>query len=198
MENKKGGTTLLPEEVLKIIIAVVCIILLLILVGKIYSIFIAKTKVEQAKSTLNMIQGKIDYMKAQNINSLSFIINSPRDYFVYGVYANALSKCNGKYCLCFAPSFEVSDHPGEVIQNPIASFYKIDEQNAVCKAFVNYIAVKNKNNDEYTVAIYQSTPVLIEIDQNGNTILTFDTGSTSDFANFLNSWKKRLEKIVIK
>jgi apolipoprotein N-acyltransferase len=188
MENKKGGTTLLPEEVLKIIIAVVCIILLLILVGKIYSIFIAKTKVEQAKSTLDIIQGKIDYMKAQNINSLSFIINSPRDYYIY--YLKKTKK------LCLAPESAFTEHPFDNIKGIL------DGNNAVCKIMVDSLDVINKNyptdEREKFVPIYQSTPVTIEKKSDGSFLLSFDTGNNAEFKRFLNSWKRRLEKIVIK
>jgi len=100
MKNKKGATTLLPEETLKIILAIICIILLLILSAKLFSIFIAKTKTEQAKATLEIITGKIEQVKKDNA-PVSLIINSPKDYHLFlaeGKYCKT-----AKYCLCFAP-----------------------------------------------------------------------------------------------
>lgn len=56
MNSKKA--IILPET-LKIIIAVMCIALLFVLASRIYSIFQAKTSIEQARAVLDEISKKI-------------------------------------------------------------------------------------------------------------------------------------------
>jgi len=180
MKNKKGET-LLVEEVFKIILAGLCIVLLLFLAIKIYGLITEKTKIEQAKATLNIITEKIEQVKKDNI-PITFIINSPKNYYIYSTSGD---RCKGKYCLCFSPPYGIN--------HPIASMIgKINEGEAICKATDDYIQVVNKNNNEKIVGIYQSTSVVIEKQNDGSFVLSFDAGSTSDFIRFFkNLFKKK-------
>lgn len=182
--DKKAGTTFLPENVLKILLAVMCIVLLLILATKIYGIFIGKTKIEQAKATLDIIEGKIELFKETN-NPVTFIINTPKDYYLYLASGD---KCNGKYCLCFAP-------PSSTIEKPLkAVMGYLDESRAICKATEDSLFVQNKNNGENVIGIYQSTPCTITKNDKGHISLIFDTGPTSELQRFLGNLLKKIKR----
>jgi hypothetical protein len=91
---------LLPEEVAKIILGVIGIALLLMLGVSLYSIFISKTQIEQARSTLDMLIGKAQALEIGSKTTM--IITSPKDWTIYFFNKNDNSPkdCAGSYCSC--------------------------------------------------------------------------------------------------
>ncbi|MEM3405543.1 MAG: hypothetical protein QW117_01050 [Candidatus Pacearchaeota archaeon] len=177
MKNKKASSTLLPEETLKIIIAIICIVFLVILSILIFNMFIQNTKIQQAKSTLEIIEGKIKVYKEKN-QSISFIISAPKDYYFY---FNTTNICNGKYCLCLAPHSSAVKNPWNALNG------YLDESKAVCKVVDDYLVIKNKNYEENVIAIYQSTPCTINKNKEGHISIVCDTGPTSELQRFFNN-----------
>ena len=175
MKNKKGET-LLVEEAFKIILAGLCIVLLLILAVKIYGLIIEKTKIEQAKATLNIITEKIEQVKKDNI-SITFIINSPKDYYIYFTGGD---RCKGKYCLCFAP--------------PKFGTHDPDYSSEICKATNYFIEVNNLNKviEGEFVVILQSTSIKITKKDENYFILDCNSASTSSFVRW---WREVIAKI---
>src|SRR6056297_2937253 len=101
MMNKKAEIT--AEEVLKIVLAVIGIVFLLILAFQLYGMFINKTDLEQAKSTLNQIKGRIDNLEEGESDKM--LITSPEGWFIvsYDKKEDLPSNCKFNECLCFCP-----------------------------------------------------------------------------------------------
>ncbi len=92
-KSKKGGITLLPETTLKFIIAVLCIIALVYLAVSLYSLFIVKSELAQARSTLEKIVARVNSL---NDEESSELINSPKDWVLIS-YEDNLCMCDKNY-----------------------------------------------------------------------------------------------------
>ncbi len=92
---RKKADILMPEF-LKLMIAVIVIGLLLYLAYQLYGIFIAKSDLEKARSTLNQIVGKIESLEEGE--KIDYIINSPEGWNLL-LYEDE-SLCDGEKCLC--------------------------------------------------------------------------------------------------
>lgn len=102
-QDKKGF--LLGEFTLKVLVAILCIVVLLFLLYKVYANFMGKSKLDQAKSTVDKI--------IEEINAVSIGVEGERDYqilnpkdWVLLYYSTGEEKpkgksgCNGDKCLC--------------------------------------------------------------------------------------------------
>jgi hypothetical protein len=169
MKNKKGDTYLMSDT-LKLIVAAICIIFLLIFAAKLYSIFTAKTKTEQAKATLELIEAKINIVK-ETSEPITFIINSPKGYYFY--------VSDGIKTLCLAPPIAFFDSIISWTKN------ELDTRKGICRVMESNVEIKNKNFGEDIVGIYESIPVFIRKDDlTDKFILEFDAQSTSDLQRF--------------
>ena len=97
--NKKGF--LLGEFTLKTIIAIFSIILLIYLLVNIYSSFQEKSKIDQAKASLERINENVFSVSQSGVEKL-FVLTSPKDWiFTYFGSDNLKPKfCQGRNCLC--------------------------------------------------------------------------------------------------
>ncbi|MBU2562622.1 MAG: hypothetical protein KKF68_03105 [Nanoarchaeota archaeon] len=99
MKNKKGELT--TEEIIKIILSVIGICLLLYLLFSLYGIFTYKTPVEQAKATLENIENKI--INLEEGEEDKYVIEGPKNWFIYTYERDFPALCEGKNCLCACP-----------------------------------------------------------------------------------------------
>jgi len=102
----KSKRAILVPEVMKIIIAVVCITLLIVLSVQLYSLFKAKTRIDQANGNLEEIMARMSELK--DGEKFSFNLLSPSGYILTGwpiasYLPEACSKNNWQNCLCFCP-----------------------------------------------------------------------------------------------
>ena len=99
MLRLRDNKAILLPEALKIILAVISIGMLLYLLVSLYSIFVGKTRLEQARETLNQIVAKINVMDEGDVEE--FLIQSPKEsFFVYFDKETSGSRCSGGNCLC--------------------------------------------------------------------------------------------------
>jgi len=78
---KKTQKAILLPEALKIIIGVLCIVLLLYLAFSLYGIFSQRTKLEEAKATLDAIEGKINALETmKDGETLDYLITGPKGW----------------------------------------------------------------------------------------------------------------------
>jgi hypothetical protein len=135
--NKKAD--MLPEEVLRIILGVIGIVLLMYLAVSLYGIFLSKTKLEQAKSTLEAIVGKAEISKAGE--NLSYVITAPRDWviYVFNNTQNSPGDCEKSFCLCTCPKFLTKSD--EIIN--------LCEKEGVCQKSKTGIFTKNLLGDYF-------------------------------------------------
>ena len=95
--NKKAEFFM--AEVLKIVLAVISIGLLIYLLVSLYGIFIGKTRLAQARETLEQIIVKIEGMEEGDVEE--FLIVAPKKaFFVYFDKENSGGRCSGENCLC--------------------------------------------------------------------------------------------------
>ena len=136
MKNKKG---ILMAETLKIIMAVISIVFLVYLSVSLYGVFAQKTKIEQAKATLDQIFAEIRGL--EDGEKGDYLVTSPKEWYfvVYEENQNVPSQCKDDNCLCICPSDKDlegwKDYAGKI--NSL--FYKDDkgidkcEKEGVCK-----------------------------------------------------------------
>ena len=106
--NKRGDEFM--EKVLSIIISVLCIILLIYLAVRFYSI--RKQDVEIARTNLENIKDKIDYLASQQeVNDLDYFITGPKNWaltsyeVVEGENEPRPTAClESRHCICMCPS----------------------------------------------------------------------------------------------
>jgi hypothetical protein len=161
MKNKRGDSTLLMNETFKIIIAAICIIFLLILSAKLYFIFVSKTKIEQAKATLELIEGKIEAVKETGIPA-TIVINSPKDYFLYFELPTK--------SLCFAPPYVFVEHPVAKAKD-ILPGVNLDKRKAVCNILEDKIVISNRAFLQINDKIQVDKSIAIVILKGDNSII---------------------------
>lgn len=104
MKNKKA---ILMPEVLKILIAVICIAALIYLAVSLYGLTTKKTKIEQARATLDEMKSKINSLAEGKF--ISMLITSPNDWFIVSFAETAINKpklCFGN-CVCICEDYDV-------------------------------------------------------------------------------------------
>jgi hypothetical protein len=130
MRRQIKKAELLPENTVKLVMAVLGFLVLIVLLVKLYDISTQKTKVEQAKSTLNSLYSKIDALSKSselNIEEISFLESPNKWALVYikdGDYLYESGKDSTNYafrmtnifasesckinCLCICEEFQES------------------------------------------------------------------------------------------
>lgn len=78
MKDKKAST-LLPEETLKIVIAILCILVLVYLAFSLYSLFIVKSKLAQARSVFKEVVAGV---KGVGDTEENLLVTSPKDWVI--------------------------------------------------------------------------------------------------------------------
>lgn len=87
MRNKKG--IVLPTT-LKLVIAVLCILVLIYLAASLYSAFIVKSEIAQARATLENIMGKIGSLEEGETEE--YLVVNPKGWYFIG-YGNEVCIC---------------------------------------------------------------------------------------------------------
>lgn len=98
--NKKGDLVL--KEVITLVISILCLIILFYLASQLYSMFINKSSLEQAKSNLDQIVNIVN--KLEEGGTRTYLVTSPADWFII-VYSKGtgLHSCYESSCICFCP-----------------------------------------------------------------------------------------------
>ncbi|MBU1136397.1 MAG: hypothetical protein KJ559_02720 [Nanoarchaeota archaeon] len=91
IKNKKADSLLMPE-VMKLFLAVIVIGFLVILAYKLYGIFIIKGSVEQARTTLEQIKGKIDVLEEGD--KVEILIVGPKDWYIQKTDKKTICFCD--------------------------------------------------------------------------------------------------------
>lgn len=125
-------------ETLNIVLAVVGIMLLLYLLVSLYGVFIEKGKVEQAKGTLNEINGVLKTFDSAKKNTV--LVLNPRDWYLFGVLkedTEARANCRvGENCICFC-----SKKPGGCGLE--SSCLVVDKKVSICSEISDCISKEN-------------------------------------------------------
>lgn len=93
MKNKKG---ILMEETLKIIMAVISIVFLVYLSVSLYGIVAQKTKIEQARATIDQIFAEIEVL--EDGEKGDYLVTAPKDWVIMDL------KIDKELCICPHPS----------------------------------------------------------------------------------------------
>ena len=91
-------------ETLKIIMAVISIVFLVYLSVSLYGIVAQKTKIEQARATIDQIFAEVEGLEEGEKGD--YLVTSPKEWYfvVYEENQNMPTQCKGNNCLCICPS----------------------------------------------------------------------------------------------
>jgi hypothetical protein len=144
-KSKKGESTFLPEEVVKMVIAVLVILFLFGLLYGLYSIMQKSSKLDQAKQTLENINGKLKTL-TENSNEITYLLVSPTDWFIIGFdNTNKIPSCLKKDCLCICPKqSEISCENGGVC-SPVDGFIEVKDE-VPSNNYATYLDLANSNS----------------------------------------------------
>jgi len=78
--NNKRGSTLSVEEVVKLVLGIMALVILMLLFVALLNIFIAHTKQQQAKSTIENIQYEVN--RANEGETKEILVESPEDWIL--------------------------------------------------------------------------------------------------------------------
>ncbi len=108
MRSRKG-TTLLPEEVLKIVIAVICIGFLVFLLVSLYFSVTGDQKSKQADAVMNNANGlkaEIEKVNAGGTSEQGFLVANPSGWYIFSFTREEVkpNMCAGGNCICICES----------------------------------------------------------------------------------------------
>ena len=116
--KNKEGTTLLPEEVLKIVVAVICIGFLVFLLVSIYLSATGDQKKKQAQEIMNNANGlkaEIERINAGGeTNEQGFLVANPSGWYVFSFTNGEIkpNSCAEENCICICENVEKCDDKG--------------------------------------------------------------------------------------
>jgi hypothetical protein len=111
----KKGSVFLESETVKVVLAVICISLLVILAYKLYTLFMKKTAIEQARESLDQLLIKINNLKEGE--SGKFSITGPNDWYLMlfnkgDPMPSQCSSANNCLCICETQNYIGCDQQG--------------------------------------------------------------------------------------
>jgi hypothetical protein len=129
MVIKNSKKAILLPETLKLVIAVVCILLLAYLAWSLYSIFMTKSDLAQAKETLKAIAAKINGLEEGE--TTDYLVVAPKDWYIvaFSKGENMPRSCNGENCICICERYinlPASDVNAVYINSPYTGKMAVD------------------------------------------------------------------------
>lgn len=102
--SKKGATdTIVLPEFLRIILAIISILILIYLLYSLYGFASSKTKLEQARVSIDELAKKINSLDATRTDSYVFV--APSDwYFSNSQTEKTIPQCLSQNCICLCDS----------------------------------------------------------------------------------------------
>jgi hypothetical protein len=102
MKSKKADMFI--GETIRIVLSVMVIVLLLYLSFSLYSLFTAKTDIQQAKAHMETIENIIKSLEENGGGSEDYILLSPKEWYLAGFESPLMDQipqsCTGERCVC--------------------------------------------------------------------------------------------------
>tara|TARA_Y100000310_G_C20554324_1_gene749768 strand:+ start:512 stop:1060 length:549 start_codon:yes stop_codon:yes gene_type:complete len=172
MKNKKAEIT--TEEMVKIILAVMGIFLLLYLSVNLHGLFTTKTKIEQARVSLDKLYLEIEKIENNEKVTSEVFLESPNDWWViawpYQEENEKPSQCKKESCICICPKARKSESIKECgkkgickdVSKEIETIYKLPSKGFEEEIFNSWIALLT--DDRMPILIKGPTSLKIELE----------------------------------